>query len=106
MLCPTAVVNDGLLDVGILPASQDVLGTLGEFLSKGFSTEEMFIRARLPWVELEAAEGLDMNLDGEPVKRDRVRFEVRPGILQVCLPVDSPLLGETAGSLAEPAATS
>ena len=66
----------------------------------------MFIRARLPWVELEAAEGLDMNLDGEPVKRDRVRFEVRPGILQVFLPVDSPLLGETAGTLAEPAATS
>ncbi|KUM44763.1 lipid kinase YegS [Pseudomonas sp. EpS/L25] len=106
VLCPTALVNDGLLDIGILPASQDVLGTLGEFLSKGFSTEEMFVRARLPWVELEAAEGLDMNLDGEPVKRERVRFEVRPGILQVYLPVDSPLLGATAGTLAAPAATS
>ncbi len=55
----------------------------------------MFIRARLPWVELKSAQGLDINLDGEPLSGEDLRFVARPGALHVHLPLDSPLLSRT-----------
>lgn len=91
-LCPQALVNDGLLDVSILPAPQDVVGTLKDLLADGWGIDNMFVRARLPWVEIKVSEGLYINLDGEPLEGDSLRFSVRPGALRVHLPADSPLL--------------
>ncbi|MBV4457463.1 lipid kinase YegS [Pseudomonas sp. COR58] len=98
VLCPQAVVDDGLLDIGILPAPQEVVGTLKTLLSDGFGLDNLFVRARLPWVEIKVAEGLCINLDGEPLEGDNLRFEARPGALRVHLPQDSPLLGGTGVS--------
>ena len=36
----------------------------------------VFVRARLPWVQIKQAEGLYINLDGEPLQGDDLRFEV------------------------------
>ena len=91
-LCPQALVNDGLLDVSILPAPQDVVGTLKDLLADGWGIDNMFVRARLPWVEIKVSEGLYINLDGEPLEGESLRFSVRPGALRVHLPADSPLL--------------
>ncbi|WP_148193182.1 lipid kinase YegS [Pseudomonas syringae] len=92
-LCPTALADDGLLDISILPAPQEVVGTLRSLLEGGLGIDNMFIRARLPWVELKSTQGLDINLDGEPLSGEDLRFEARPGALHVHLPADSPLLG-------------
>ncbi|WPN28599.1 lipid kinase YegS [Pseudomonas sp. P5_109] len=92
VLCPQALVDDGLLDISILPAPQEVVGTLKNLLTEGFGIENMFVRARLPWVEIRVSEGLYINLDGEPLKGDNLRFSVRPAALLVHLPEDSPLL--------------
>ena len=92
VLCPQAQVDDGLLDISILPAPQEVVGTLRSLLSDGLGLENMFVRARLPWVEIKSAQGLDINLDGEPLQSDSLRFEVLAGALRVHLPADSPLL--------------
>ncbi|WP_273824100.1 MULTISPECIES: lipid kinase YegS [Pseudomonas] len=92
VLCPQALVDDGLLDISILPAPQEVVGTLRRLMSDGWGLDNMFVRARLPWVEIKVAEGLYLNLDGEPLESDSLRFEARPGALRVHLPVDSPLL--------------
>ena len=92
VLCPQAQVDDGLLDISILPAPQEVVGTLRSLLSDGLGLENMFVRARLPWVEIKSAQGLDINLDGEPLQSDSLRFEVLSGALRVHLPADSPLL--------------
>lgn len=98
VLCPQAQVDDGLLDVCIVPASQDVVGTLGTLLSGGIlGLEAVSVSARLPWLEVEAPEGLDINLDGEPLESRRLRFAARPGALRVHLPDSSPLLGGGAG---------
>lgn len=92
VLCPEAVVDDGLLDVSILPAPQEVVGTLRDLLSGGLGLDSMFVRARLPWVEIKGSQGLDINLDGEPLQGDSLRFRVLPGALKVHMPADSPLL--------------
>ncbi|RON48204.1 lipid kinase YegS [Pseudomonas frederiksbergensis] len=96
VLCPEALVDDGLLDISILPAPQEVVGTLKNLLSEGFGIDNMFVRARLPWVEIKVSEGLHINLDGEPLEGDDLRFEARPAALKVHLPADSPLLGASA----------
>jgi len=93
VLCPNALADDGLLDISILPAPQEVVGTLKDLLAGGFGLDNMFVRARLPWVEIKVSEGLDINLDGEPLKGNSLRFCARPAALRVHLPVGSPLLG-------------
>lgn len=92
VLCPEAVVDDGLLDISILPAPQEVVGTLRDLLSGGLGLDSMFIRARLPWVEVRGSQGLDINLDGEPLQGDNLHFRVLPAALRLHLPAGSPLL--------------
>lgn len=88
VLCPEALVDDGLLDIAILPAPQEMLGALRELLAG----EGLFVRTRLPWVEIKCSQGLDINLDGEPLQADSLRFEAKPAALRLHLPEDSPLL--------------
>lgn len=91
-LCPEALADDGLLDVSILPAPQEVVGTLKGLMEGGWGLDNLFVRARLPWVEIKSAEGLSINLDGEPMQSDSLRFSVRKAALKVHLPEGSPLL--------------
>ncbi|MGA8137219.1 MULTISPECIES: lipid kinase YegS [Pseudomonas] len=91
-LCPEALVDDGMLDISILPAPQEMITTLRELMAGGWGLDNLFVRARLPWVEIKVSEGLYLNLDGEPLLSDSLRFEVRPAALRVHLPEDSPLL--------------
>ncbi|MGC5701050.1 lipid kinase YegS [Pseudomonas sp. NFXW11] len=91
-LCPQALADDGLLDVSILPAPKDLVGTLKDLLAGGLGVDNLFVRARLPWVEIKAARGLDINLDGEPLQGESLRFSARRAALQMHLPANSPLL--------------
>ncbi|GFM86893.1 putative lipid kinase YegS-like protein [Pseudomonas cichorii] len=101
VLCPEAMVDDGMLDISILPAPQEVVGTLKRLLEGGLGIDNMFVRARLPWVELKSAQGLDINLDGEPLSGENLRFVARPGALRIHLPGNSPVLG-TVQALSRP----
>ena len=51
-----------------------------------------FVRARLPWVKIKVAQGLYINLDGEPLEGDDLHFEALPNALRVHLPLGSPLV--------------
>ncbi|MFN3358892.1 MAG: lipid kinase YegS [Pseudomonas sp.] len=99
-LCPGAMADDGLLDVSILPAPQEVVGALRELMSNGWGLDAMFVRARLPWVQIKQAEGLYINLDGEPLEGDDLRFEALPAALRVHLPLGSPLVVQADDLLA------
>jgi len=93
LLCPQATINDGLLDLCIVPAPADTVGTLGTLLSGGLlGVDAVSVSARVPWLNVEAPKAIDINLDGEPFSGATLRFGVRAGALRMHLPADSPLL--------------
>lgn len=92
-LAPDALINDGLLDVvGLVdfPASNlnQVLGELMNRESGGTYVK----RYKVPWVEWLSDVEMPINLDGEPIKSRKVRFEAQPGALRLVLPPDCPMI--------------
>lgn len=93
-LCPDALVDDGLLDLTIVPElSGEVAATVGTLVKDGkhAALDRVATRARLPWVELEADQPLILNLDGEPVQSRRFRVGCVPGRIRMHLPMACPL---------------
>ena len=94
VLCPSALVDDGLLDVSILPDVDvgQLANALANLLRGGLAAvEQTVVRARVPWLEIRSETPLDINLDGEPISAREFRFEVLPGAVRAHLPA-SPLL--------------
>ncbi len=95
-LCPDALVNDGLLDLTVVPElSGEVAATIGTLMTNGkdAALERVAVRARLEWIEIECPQPFTLNLDGEPVESMHFRIDCVPGRLMMHLPPDSPLLG-------------
>lgn len=94
VLCPGALLDDGLLDVRIVPEGDGAGRLLLEALVKDRETvlDESSLAFRGPWVEVETSEPMHVNLDGEPLEGTFFRFEVHPGALTCLLPPDSALL--------------
>lgn len=95
-LCPDARVDDGLLDVTVVPElSGEVGATLAALLREGRegALDQVAVRARLSWLEIDTDAPLVLNLDGEPVEATHFRIDCLPGRLPMQLPADSPLLG-------------
>jgi lipid kinase YegS len=89
VLCPHAKLNDGLLDVGILPEVErsELPNVLNQLLHDGFSAvEQVAVRARVPWLELRSEAELHLNLDGEPITSKHFRIEVQRGAVRAHLP--------------------
>ena len=95
-LCPEALLDDGLIDVAILPAPEE--GALAEVVGKLFrdgraGLESSTVRARVPALSVSAPDGLTLNLDGEPLQADGFHFEVVPRRLRMPMAPDCPLFG-------------
>ncbi len=93
-LCPDALVDDGLLDLTLVPElSGEVAATVGTLVKDGkhAALDRVATRTRLPWVELQAEQPMILNLDGEPVKSRRFRVECVPGRVRMHLPAACPL---------------
>ena len=93
-LCPDALVDDGQLDLTIVPdLSGDVAATVGTLIKEGkhAALDRVATRVRLPWVELASDEPLTLNLDGEPVASRRFRVDCVAGRVRMHLPLECPL---------------
>lgn len=97
-LCPDALVDDGLLDLTIIPELDgEVAATLRAVVADGKAAalDRVAVRARLPWLEIEAAGApMTINLDGEPVEAARFRIDCVPNRVRMHLPADCPLLAQ------------
>lgn len=94
-LCPDALLDDGLLDVTVVPELEgEVAATLATLLTDGkhAALDRVATRAQLPWVEIDAQAPLTLNLDGEPVQSTHFRIECVPGRVRMHLPAGCGLL--------------
>lgn len=96
-LCPDALINDGLLDVAILPAQMDLLAGVRELFDSEArqdpEQEGLFVRARLSSLQVKTPNPMNLNLDGEPIQSTEFEITVIRDRLKLHLPNDSPLLG-------------
>ena len=93
-LCPDAVLDDGLLDLMILPELNHAarLDTFSHLLREGAAAvRAQLVTSRSSWIEYESENELNVNLDGEPTLVKRFRVECRQRVLPVHLG-DSPLI--------------
>ncbi|MCX5516287.1 lipid kinase YegS [Kaistia algarum] len=87
-LCPTALLDDGALDLMILPdvPPEARLDTLSLLLKQGAAAiDTLKVTVRSPWIEYHSDEDLYVNLDGEPIRTRHFRAECRPKALRVHL---------------------
>ena len=106
-LCPDAVVDDGLLDLTVIPElSGEIAATMRAVVSEGKAAalERVATRVRLAWVEIVAEAPLALNLDGEPVESTRFRIDCAPRRVRMHLPPDSPLRSQPAAPSVKTAA--
>jgi lipid kinase YegS len=87
-LCPDALIDDGLLDLTILPAMDRAarLDAFSHLLHEGAAgIRSKLVTTRSPWIEYESERDLNINLDGEPAALPRFRVECRRRVLPVRL---------------------
>lgn len=94
-LCPQALIDDGLLDVTVVPELDgEVAATIGQMLTGGkeAALDRVATRAQLPWLQIDPPQALTLNLDGEPVEARRFRIDCVAGRVRMHLPADCELL--------------
>ncbi|WP_428943506.1 lipid kinase YegS [Pantoea sp. FN060301] len=89
-LCPTALINDGLLDLSIV-TSQELLSTVLHSLTSNEHNPNI-ISATLPWLSITSPNEMTFNLDGEPLSGTEFYIQVMPGALLCRLPPQCELL--------------
>lgn len=102
LLCPDAIVDDGLIDLTIIPELDGELGgTVGTLLTEGrqAALDRVATRAQLAWVAIDAPQPLTLNLDGEPLESAAFRIECVARRLRMHLPPGCPMLGTPGNPL-------
>ena len=95
VLCPEALIDDGVLDITVIPElSGEVASTFAALVKGGKrgALEQVAERVQAPWVEIDAEAPLTLNLDGEPVQARHFRIDCVPGRINLHVALDSPLL--------------
>lgn len=95
VLCPDALLDDGLLELTVIPdLTGEVAGTLRTLLSAGkdAALDRVAVQARLPWLQIESERPLTLNLDGEPQAARRFRIQCVAQRLRMHLPAGCVLL--------------
>ena len=89
-LCPSALINDGLLQIRIF-TGDELLPALFTTLTQPEDSPNI-VDGESAWFEVTSPHEITFNLDGEPLSGQHFRMEILPGALQCRLPPDCPLL--------------
>ncbi|RPE00307.1 lipid kinase YegS [Candidatus Pantoea deserta] len=89
-LCPSALINDGLLDISIVTA-QELLPTLLHSLTSNDENPNI-VTAKLTSLHIVSPNEMTFNLDGEPLSGREFQIEVMPEALSCRLPPQCALL--------------
>jgi lipid kinase YegS len=95
VLCPDAHIDDGLLDVTVIPElAGELANTVATLVreGRGAALERVGERARMRALVIEADVPLALNLDGEPVQAQRFEIACVPARVRMHLPEACPLL--------------
>ena len=97
-ICPGAMIDDGLLDLVVLPGNTSLIEAAHMAADFKFEpTEDNVRRWRAPWINVLLPEGATLNIDGESRKLRQARFEVFRRGIEVMLPDDCPLIRPPSG---------
>jgi len=96
VLCPQAKIDDGSLDLRILPAPppEQFEHDIAQLLDKGMeAVEEAIVRAQITTLDITAEDDMYINLDGEPISGRQFHVEIMPRAIKFHLPSVCPLRG-------------
>ena len=89
-LCPTALINDGLLQLRIFTGEELLPGLLSALTQS--EDNPNIIQGASSWFDIRAPHEITFNLDGEPLSGQNFHIEILPAALRCRLPPDCPLL--------------
>jgi lipid kinase YegS len=94
-VAPRACIDDGLLDVLVVrQISPTALLMAARELQQFPADGEYISYWQTPWLEVHPEEAMPVNLDGEPLRFSRVRYEVVPKAIQLIVPPNCQLLSQ------------
>lgn len=89
-LCPTALINDGLLQLRIFTGEELLPGLLSALTQS--EDNPNIIEGASSWFDIHAPHEITFNLDGEPLSGQEFHIEILPEALRCRLPPGCPLL--------------